>query len=309
MDLNQRKLTGNEWNSIEKPISEDELRIVNMIKDAWNDVTLKRNNTMSLLQYLKVNNTPEIDQYVFVKYLQDTLKKSIKYSKKNPIAYDNVSEPKKAVSKRDIIRFKNTDSTLELYKNSLYEFILIDILKQTVKKREKNVTSWTVGYYTLHVMTTYSVSSCNATLFAKIREILAVLEPETSIKDLIYCGQELIEKNPFLLKYADEELYEHQKRLLTTFKNARGIPQLVLYIAPTGTGKTLSPLGLSMGYRIIFVCAARHVGLALAKAAISAGRKVAFAFGCNDAEDIRASLLCSEGLCEKSSYRRHFQSR
>ena len=42
-----------------------------------------------------------------------------------------------------------------------------------------------------------------------------------------------------------------------------------------------------MGYKIIFVCAARHVGLALAKAAISAGRKVAFAFGCNDAEDIR----------------------
>ena len=66
MDLNQRKLTANEWNSIEKPISDDELRIVNMIKDAWDDVTLKRNNTMSLLQYLKVNNTPEIDQYVFV---------------------------------------------------------------------------------------------------------------------------------------------------------------------------------------------------------------------------------------------------
>ena len=115
MDLNQRKLTANEWNSIEKPISEDELRIVNMIKDAWEDVTLKRNNTMSLLQYLKVNNTPEIDQYVFVKYLQDTLKKAIKYSKRSPIAYNKVSEPKKAVSKRDIIRFKNTDSNLETY--------------------------------------------------------------------------------------------------------------------------------------------------------------------------------------------------
>ena len=39
MDLNQRKLTANEWNSIEKPRTEDELRIVNMIKDAWEDVT------------------------------------------------------------------------------------------------------------------------------------------------------------------------------------------------------------------------------------------------------------------------------
>ena len=287
MDLNQRKLTANEWNSIEKPISEDELRIVNMIKDAWEDVTLKRNNTMSLLQYLKVNNSSELDQYVFVKYLQDTLKKALKYSKRKSIAYDKVSEPKKKPSKRDLIRFSNTDSNLDRYKDTLYEFILMDILKHTIKKREKKDTTWTVGYYTLHVMTTYSVSSCNATLFSKVRDILSALAPETSIKDLVYCGQELIEKNPYLLKYADEELYEHQKRLLTTFKNARGTPQLVLYIAPTGTGKTLSPLGLSMGYKIIFVCAARHVGLALAKAAISAGRKVAFAFGCNDAEDIR----------------------
>ncbi len=49
---------------------------------------------------------------------------------------------------------------------------------------------------------------------------------------------------------------------------------LVLYIAPTATGKTLSPIGLSEGYRVIYVCAARHVGLALAKSAISIGKKL-----------------------------------
>ena len=62
---------------------------------------------------------------------------------------------------------------------------------------------------------------------------------------------------------------------------------LILYTAPTGTGKTLTPLALSQGYSVIFVCAARHVGLALAKSAISVGRKVAFAFGCDSADDIR----------------------
>ena len=30
---------------------------------------------------------------------------------------------------------------------------------------------------------------------------------------------------------------------------------------PTGTGKTMSPLGLATKFRVIFVCAARHVGL------------------------------------------------
>ena len=62
---------------------------------------------------------------------------------------------------------------------------------------------------------------------------------------------------------------------------------MVLYIAPTGTGKTLSPIGLAEKHKVIFVCAARHVGLALAKAAISKGKKIAFAFGCNDVSDIR----------------------
>jgi len=63
---------------------------------------------------------------------------------------------------------------------------------------------------------------------------------------------------------------------------------LVLYKAPTGTGKTVSPLGLSMGrYRIIYICAARHVGLALARSAISMHKRVAFAFGCETATDIR----------------------
>jgi len=38
---------------------------------------------------------------------------------------------------------------------------------------------------------------------------------------------------------------------------------------------------------VIFVCVARHVGLALAKSAISVEKRVAFAFGCETASDIR----------------------
>ena len=64
-------------------------------------------------------------------------------------------------------------------------------------------------------------------------------------------------------------------------------PKIVFYVAPTGTGKTLSPLGLSEKFKIIFICAVRHVGLALAKAAISINKCTAFAFGCSDASDIR----------------------
>ena len=58
-------------------------------------------------------------------------------------------------------------------------------------------------------------------------------------------------------------MYDHQKQLFSLVKNPN--PKLILYKAPTGTGKTMSPLGISEGYKVIFVCAARHVGLALKK--------------------------------------------
>ena len=110
--------------------------------------------------------------------------------------------------------------------------------------------------------------------------------------DLILKSDLYIEKNKYLLKYADITLYQHQKQLFTACKQPN--PKLVLYIAPTGTGKTLSPIGLSENFKVIFVCAARHVGLALAKAAISCEKKVAFAFGCKDPGDIRLHYFAAK---------------
>jgi hypothetical protein len=74
------------------------------------------------------------------------------------------------------------------------------------------------------------------------------------------------------------------------------LPKLVLYIAPTGTGKTLTPIGLSEHYRVIFVCAARHVGLALAKACISAKKRIAFAFGCGSVDNIRLHYYAAKDV-------------
>jgi hypothetical protein len=87
-------------------------------------------------------------------------------------------------------------------------------------------------------------------------------------------------------------LYEHQKDIFTACKNPN--PKLILYMAPTGTGKTLTPIALSEQKKIIFVCAARHVGLALARAAISVNKKIAFAFGCASADDIRLHYFAAK---------------
>jgi hypothetical protein len=108
-----------------------------------------------------------------------------------------------------------------------------------------------------------------------------------TISEVILQAYEFIEKNPYLLKYEDMTLFNHQKQLFSIMKQKPEVPKLVLYIAPTGTGKTLSPIGISEQYRVIFICVARHIGLALAKSAITMGKKIAVAFGCETASDIR----------------------
>jgi hypothetical protein len=171
-------------------------------------------------------------------------------------------------------------------KKNIIEFIILDLLKQSIKCKEKNNINWKLGIFSIKTILNYKLNNFNSILYNLILNICVELEKEINIKDLIYRGVDLIEKNSNLLKYKDNELFDHQKKLFNLFNNESG-NKLVLYQAATGTGKTLSPIGLVNKYKIIFLCAARHVGLSLARAAINAGIKVAFAFGCEDADSIR----------------------
>lgn len=283
MDLLQRKLTKSEWNNIEIPISKEEQGILNLIKQGYHNVNIKHNNTLSLLKYLKISQSTSIDQYVFTQYLQPVIKTiTDKYNLTFKTVYKEI---KKTMKKADLIRFSNTDKNLDSHKQQLFEYIILDLLDKMFKYHSQNSKKWLRYYYTIRILIDYDVELFNKTLQTFIKTIINSMEDEVDITKLVEDGKDIIEKNMDLLRYANIELYDHQKQLFTICK--KSTPKLVLYIAPTGTGKTLSPLGLSENNRIIFVCAARHVGLALAKSCISSGKKVAFAFGCNGAEDIR----------------------
>jgi len=122
-----------------------------------------------------------------------------------------------------------------------------------------------------------------------------LVEADFDPAEFIKKAHDYVEKNEYVFKCGDVKLYEHQKQIFTAFKNDT-TPKLVLYIAPTGTGKTLTPIGLSEHYRVIFVCAARHVGLALAKACISAKKRIAFAFGCGSVDNIRLHYYAAKDV-------------
>ena len=68
MDLQQRKLTKSEWDSIEKSIPEKEVEILNLITSGYADVNIRYNNNQTLLSFLKIECSELLQEYLFQKY-------------------------------------------------------------------------------------------------------------------------------------------------------------------------------------------------------------------------------------------------
>ena len=282
MDLSQTKLSKTEWESIEVPVHSDELAILKMICRGFHDVQTKHNTHLSLLGFLKITYSETMEDFLYTKYFAKIIKKD---EELYPHKYSPKVSSKIKIKTADKIRIENTESKSKSVIKEIYEYILLDLSHSLLKTYGGETRKWNYYYYTLYHLSKYNVERVNRYVLEYCNRILNIFKPEINNVDLIIKAESYIERNKFLLKYADITLYQHQKQLFTICKQPQ--PKLVLYIAPTGTGKTLSPIGLSERFRVIFVCAARHVGLALAKAAISCEKKVAFAFGCKDAGDIR----------------------
>lgn len=363
MDLTQRKLSKEEWESIETPISPEEKTIVKMIVEGAQNVNIKTNTNQSLFSFVKIEISQETHQFLYTKYFEETvqtlLKKYLhvtldknpqhistvfdKFLITKPTNQGNQGSSLKRLKSADNIRIQNLEANIKQNTDTIYEFLLLDLAKNllnllrsfnlssdTLKKKQN--TTYAFYLYTLIQLQKNTIQNINNHVQLFVNTLIKYASEKTQISIIIKNAYEFIEKNPFLLKYEDRALFSHQKQLFQTFiknpakqeateKNPETHqkcessdktlekpadkslnPKLVLYSAPTGTGKTLSPLGLAQNYRIIFVCVARHIGLALAKSAISAERKVAFAFGCETASDIRLHYFSAV------NYVKHYKS-
>jgi hypothetical protein len=278
MDFNQTKLTKTEWQSIEKPLPQNEIHILELIKQGMADVNTEHNHQKSLFQYLKISYSREMEDHLFSTYFYPIYQELKKIDNTIDIKISSKTKIKTA----DKIRLEQNKT--QLVQSTVYEFILLEHILPIVKKQfEKH--SFEFHYYTLYQLSRNSVYQLNRHITYLVNNTLDKYITEVNLIRLLEQSVDIIEKNSLLLKYKNISLYDHQKQLFTI--SCREGPKLILYIAPTGTGKTLSPIGLSERHRVIFVCAARHVGLSLARSAISVQKKVAFAFGCNSMEDIR----------------------
>jgi len=295
MDLNQRKLIKSEWDSIEIPFSKGEIDVLNLIIAGFHDVNIKINYSESLFTFLKIEYNTKMEDFIYNKYLREDVENGVELYKQintdNKALKINVSSDIQ-IKSADKIRLEK-NNTENLKNNNIYEYVLLEHIKKIlISKKNRDDKRFVLSYFTLYKLLKNNIIKINRHIVTLCEFIVKTFENDLNIMNVIENAVELIEKNTSLLKYTDMTLYEHQKEIFTICKNPQ--PKLILYMAPTGTGKTLTPIGLSEKYRIIFVCAARHVGLALARAAISVNKKIAFAFGCASADDIRLHYFAAK---------------
>jgi len=294
MDFSQNKLTRAEWENLEVPVSMEEKQIISMIKNGYNDTNIHFNETVSMFSFIKIEKTSELEYFLYKKYFEDfVVATTKKYGKNTPVekyklpgSLNMLSGGElKHLKSGDSIRVQNLDNNIQVNKKIIFEYLLMDLWKQLLKSVSKQNKKYAFYLYTILQLKRASIPYINKYLLTIIDETILFVNSLIKTGDIIENAYEFIEKNPYLLKHEDKKLFDHQKELFTICKNTS--PKFILYTAPTGTGKTLSPIGLSENHRIIFVCVARHIGLALAKSAISVEKKIAFAFGCETASDIR----------------------
>lgn len=307
--IDQVKLSKSEWDYTEIPESQSEKDIMQMIISGFGDVNIVRTSQHSLLSFLKIAPTPEMHQHLYTTFYQTRLESLVKKHRKNEREYltrtaattspgpvidifqswERIMGDSKAIKKIDAMRIQNIKMDTSAM-DGIYENILLSVFDKLMQEKYPTGSlKWTYYYYTMCKLYANNIPHLNANVDSFISHVIRWYENEAiehaNVLHFIKHAYDYIERNEYIHRYASMQLYEHQKELFTVIKTPG--PKLVLYIAPTGTGKTLSPLGITEKFKVVFICAARHVGIALAKAAITMKKKVAFAFGCNNIDDIR----------------------
>ena len=291
MDLSQLKLTKSEWEYLEIPVNVKEKKILDLIYKGFDNVNKTFNESKSLLGFMKI--TEDSDEnfhlYLYENYFKKIIHKIIeKYKLSFDVKKIFKNERKmKKLKQKDLIRLKNSSKKIDDLKDYVYEFILLQNISRFFKKK-----LCPRSYYTLTQLLKNSVSDINKYVLKFTEYIIENYKDKISKVDLIKNALNYIEKNETVFKFNDMKLYHHQKELFTACKRLNS--KLILYQAPTGTGKTMSPVGLAKRKKVIFTCAAKHIGLQLAKACISMEIPIAVAFGCKDAGDIRLHYFAAK---------------
>jgi hypothetical protein len=311
----QSKLTRREWEGLEVPLPPAEVAVLKMITSGWHDTTVCTNPRNSLLTVTKLGSLAAPHDFIFTRFLLENVyelkskyefiripeqfKENTKNTNKSSKKQNKKNEAAK-LSSADSIRLANIDYESLKKNTQIWEYAILSYIRKLCESLSGAKRERVVAYYTLSRALEAVVENTNPYIVELARGVLKYCAECISLDAMVEHIESASELNPELQTFANRVLYKHQKDLVDALK-IQG-PKLILYQAPTGTGKTLSPLAVGEGYKTIFVCASKHVGMQLARACISIQKRIAVAFGCQDPGDIRLHYYAvSECIRKKRS--------
>ena len=224
MDLSQTKLSKNEWNNTEVPITENEKFILNVLMKGYDNVNIRDNMNKSMFEMIKIEVNDENEVYLYKKYFEKEIKDIIsKYGKSIIKDFELKLKNNKNIKKKDVLRIENMDNIIASKKTSIFEYELINISKNILK----NIDNCGFYFYTLINIKNSKIKNLNKFVLEFTNNLEEEIRKKIKIKDVIYSAYDFIEKNKYLLKYEDITLFEHQKKLFTVMKDNG--PKLVIY--------------------------------------------------------------------------------
>lgn len=133
MDFSQNKLSKHEWDGLEKPVSDSEKYILNLIVNGFHNPNICENKNVSLFQFIKTEKTEEMEYYLYNNYFHDIVKKNIKKygstEKLQGLLQTSLHQGKelKSLKSSDSIRIQNFQISIDSNKDKIFEYFLIEL--------------------------------------------------------------------------------------------------------------------------------------------------------------------------------------
>ena len=331
----QKKLTKEEWEYIEKPCNNNDKFILSFLQKSYNNTSDILYKYINLREFLKIKEK-NYDSFIFEKiFLPFILQIENKYSgifelnnKFSSIKdFNNKKKSKKNTVKKAIaIKInssiekitKNINTIIKNIKNetnfnqkeNIIEINLFILSLQLIYniKHKKTFNIQLISFLIKKIYVNYSSFHLNEFFIQWINNtIMYFVDKHIDLQIILNNYSQFVTSN--IEKDEITHLYSHQKDLINYYKNKNktNTGSLIFYTSPTGTGKTMTPICLINDYKIIFICAARHVGLTLANYMVTMGVKVGFAFGCTQTDDIRLHNNAVTDYIEKKAGKKTYK--
>ena len=186
MDLQQRKLNKTEWDSLEILVSEDEMKILSLIQNGFNNVNIRVNNTASICTFLKIDYSEKMEDHLYNVYLRKEcaiIEEKIQAIDKNYVPLTiNINAQ---INSADKIRLERND-VASIKKHDVYEHVLLKHITKLLEYASKPTSKKFMYYYfTLFKLQQNSVIKVNRHLMYIVSSLLNILNKNVDISAVI----------------------------------------------------------------------------------------------------------------------------